>query len=119
MRIVMEPGWEQKLDHAAHEYLNDIAQDVFNNMRATCPVDTGELLNDLACEVDGLDARIGAASVEHAIYVEEGTAPHVIEAHGNGALYWAGAAHPVKRVNHPGTAATHFMKRALYAAARV
>ncbi|MET7739623.1 hypothetical protein [Streptomyces sp. NPDC005385] len=119
MRIVFEPGWEKKLDDAVHDYVSEIARDVYTNMCVTCPVDTGELLADLAWEVDGDSARIGAQSVEHAIYVEEGTMPHVIEAHGSGALYWAGAQHPVKRVNHPGTEATHFMKLALYAAARV
>jgi hypothetical protein len=29
------------------------------------------------------------------------------------ALFWPGAAHPVKRVNHPGTRANPFLKKAL------
>lgn len=114
MRVRMEPGWEKHVDRAAHEFLVDLSQDVLRNMRETCPVDTGALLADLDCEVSGLHARIGARSVEHAIFVEEGTAPHVIEPDEKDALYWAGAAHPVKRVHHPGTPATHFMRESLY-----
>lgn len=37
--------------------------------------------------------------------LEEGTAPHVIRPKNKKALFWPGAAHPVKKVNHPGTKA--------------
>lgn len=113
-RVVMEPGWEDHLDRAAHDFLVDISGDVLRNMRVNCPVDTGALLADLDSEVNGLKARVGAKSVEHAIFVEEGTAPHVIEPNSAEALYWPGAQHPVARVNHPGTPATHFMRNALF-----
>ena len=36
-------------------------------------------------------------------FLEEGTAPHIIRPKNKKALYWSGAAHPVKMVNHPGT----------------
>lgn len=39
--------------------------------------------------------------VEYGIYLEKGTSPHVIT--GNPWLYWEGASHPVKKVNHPGS----------------
>lgn len=41
-------------------------------------------------------------------YQDKGTKPHPIAARKKRALYWAGAAHPVKRVNHPGTKAMHY-----------
>jgi hypothetical protein len=47
-----------------------------------------------------------------------GTRPHEIWAgiftgtSGKQALFWAGAAHPVTHVNHPGTAANDFRKKA-------
>ncbi len=58
-----------------------------------------------------------------ALLLEKGSRPHVIEAKGkdNGgknALHWKGADHPVRKVNHPGTPAYHFMRNALRAAGR-
>lgn len=38
-------------------------------------------------------------------YQDKGTKPHPIVARRKRALYWSGAAHPVRRVNHPGTKA--------------
>lgn len=39
--------------------------------------------------------------VDYGIYLEKGTAPHTIV--GNPCLYWEGASHPVRSVNHPGS----------------
>ena len=39
--------------------------------------------------------------VDYGIYLEKGTSPHIIV--GNPYLYWQGASHPVRRVNHPGS----------------
>lgn len=41
--------------------------------------------------------------VEYGEYLEDGTPPHVIRPKDKKALYWKGATHPVKQVNHPGT----------------
>lgn len=41
--------------------------------------------------------------VRYGQYLEEGTPPHIIEPKEKKALFWYGAKHPVKRVNHPGT----------------
>lgn len=46
-------------------------------------------------------------------YVILGTAPHVIRPVNAQALYWPGAAHPVKLVHHPGTKANDYPARAL------
>lgn len=55
-------------------------------------------------------------TASYAPYVEFGTKPHVIEPKEAKALYWPGAEHPVKRVNHPGTRANQFMERIVAAA---
>jgi hypothetical protein len=52
----------------------------------------------------------------HALALERGTPPHVIEPSTKKALAWPGGRHPVKRVNHPGTEALHIMRNALRAA---
>lgn len=54
----------------------------------------------------------------HAAILEHGSRPHVIEARNAQALFWPGARHPVKKVNHPGTPAYHFLRNALRAAGR-
>jgi hypothetical protein len=41
--------------------------------------------------------------VEYGEILEEGSKPHVIKPKNKKALYWKGAAHPVKEVHHPGT----------------
>lgn len=41
--------------------------------------------------------------VKYGKQLEEGNPPHVIRPKNKKALYWRGAAHPVKKVNHPGT----------------
>lgn len=43
--------------------------------------------------------------VEYGEMLEEGTPPHVIRPKNKKALFWVGAAHPVKKVNHPGSKA--------------
>lgn len=55
---------------------------------------------------------------DHADILEQGSRPHVIEPRNKQALYWPGARHPVKKVNHPGTPAYHFLRDALRAAGR-
>jgi hypothetical protein len=42
-------------------------------------------------------------SVDYGEILEEGSKPHIIRAKNKKALYWRGAKHPVKQVNHPGT----------------
>lgn len=113
-RIVFVPGWQQKLDNAIHDFVEDLAEDVLADMRQHCPVDTGRLLADLDEETIGKHARIGARSVPWAIYAEEGVGPHRITPNSKDALYWGGASHPVNEVMHPGYAGSHFMKKALY-----
>jgi hypothetical protein len=115
-RVEMARDWKAKLRPHVHEFMKDLAGDVLRDMRQNCPVNTGALKSDLAAEVDGYYARIGARSVEYAIYVEEGAGPHPINPNMPAyALFWEGLAHPIPRVPmHPGSPATHFMREALY-----
>lgn len=116
IRIEWDNDWEQKLDGAIHDFMERLSGEILEDMQENCPVDTGELLADLDAEVVGKVARIGAKSVPHAIYAEEGVGPHKITPNTKQALWWEGARHPVNEVNHPGFEGSHFMKRALYTA---
>lgn len=81
-----------------------------------CPVNTGRLRSSIRWAIShsskGLVGTVGT-DVDYALFVHEGTRPHVIEARDAQALYWKGAAHPVVRVNHPGTRAVPFLLNAL------
>lgn len=91
---------------------------VESRAKRICPVDTGTLRSSITWKMGadalGLYALVGT-NVVYAIFVHEGTRPHVIN--GNPWLYWKGAAHPVRKVNHPGTRAHRFLADALPAAA--
>ena len=49
----------------------------------------------------------------YAIYVHEGTRPHIIRPKNGRALMWPGAPHPYRMVHHPGTKANPFVTRTL------
>lgn len=48
-----------------------------------------------------------------ALWVEEPTKPHIIRARVKKALFWEGAAHPVRGVQHPGTPGKHRLPQLL------
>lgn len=83
--------------------------------------DTGEYHRSFRTErtrIRGLAAVQVVNDAPHAVMLELGTRPHVIEAKNAQALHWPGARHPVRRVQHPGTPALHILRRALRAAGR-
>jgi|GEM_PF-1521389 len=55
-------------------------------------------------------------TASYARFVEFGTLPHRIEAKNGQALFWPGADHPVRSVQHPGTKANPYMERIIAAA---
>jgi hypothetical protein len=78
--------------------------------RATVPWRTGFLTQTFKAELTtGMLRWFPTAS--YAPFVEFGTKPHMIYPKDKMALYWPGAAHPVKSVSHPGTKANPFMER--------
>lgn len=115
-RVEWDKGWYEKIDRQIDNFMEDLAEDVYDTMVAKAPVKTGRLKEDLDWEYNPRTkvARIGARSVPYAIYVEEGTPPHSIDPKLKKALWWEGLAHPVNHVNHPGATASHFMKESLY-----
>ena len=63
--------------------------------------------------VGGGSGALITEGARHGVFVREGTKPHVIVPRHKKALYWPGAAHPVKRVSHPGTKANPYHARAV------
>jgi hypothetical protein len=81
-----------------------------HTVKGVVPWRTGFLTQSFRAEMTpGMLRWFPTAS--YAPYVEFGTKPHTIVAKNAKALFWPGAAHPVRKVNHPGTAANDFMGR--------
>lgn len=79
---------------------------------------TGRLRRSISYQAGGGSREAGRRYVvmpntPYAVAVHTGTRPHIIRPTRKKALFWRGAAHPVKLVRHPGTKPNAFMKRAL------
>lgn len=79
-----------------------------NTRRGIVPWKTGNLVQTFAPTIGDLWA-IWKPTAAYAAYVEFGTSPHVIRPKNALALYWEGADHPIKSVNHPGTKPQDYM----------
>ena len=51
--------------------------------------------------------------VDYGEILEKGQKPHDITPKNGKALYWKGAAHPMKKVHHPGTEGFHTLEKTL------
>lgn len=94
------------------------ADDVFKNAtRTNVPWKTGNLVQSFGVVRGRLVALVGpnksGVPAKYAIFVHEGTAPHVITPKKGKALFWKGAKHPVKSIKHPGTKPNRFIPRIL------
>ena len=104
--------------------VNLAAQDLVRNLMMNSPVDHGLLKSWFIDSIDDSEAHIKTPA-EYAVYVNDGTRPHIIEPKGIGlfhagqqltkgaALYWEGAEHPVRRVHHPGIKGQHFVEKSI------
>jgi len=82
-------------------------------------VDSGRLRSSLHWRLvsggAGIFIEVGT-TVSYARGLEFGNAPHVIRPRSKRALYWKGAQHPYRLVNHPGNRPLPFLVPALSAA---
>ena len=81
---------------------------------STVPHKTDNLIQSFGFRSGPLQASWGPnrqTPASYAIFVELGTKAHEIWPVNKQALYWPGADHPVKHVNHPGTKANPYMER--------
>lgn len=98
-----------KINKAVSQEIEKTAHRIERQAKELAPIDTGELRRSITTEGSGLDYEIGT-NLEYSEYIEDGTSPHIIN--GNPYLYWEGASHPVRRVNHPGNKAYLYMETA-------
>ncbi|HEX3721247.1 MAG TPA: hypothetical protein VHV31_00555 [Nitrolancea sp.] len=85
-----------------------------NTNARTVPIRTGFLVNHFQWVMSKLQGY-WYPTASYAPLVEFGTRPHRIEPKDKQALYWPGADHPVRFVNHPGTRPNPYMERIMAA----
>ena len=106
-----------KLSNEAEEDVKKVVKNsAFNiqknakaNLTKNKSVDTGHLRRGISTDIRGLVATIHTSNIKYAPGVEYGTKAHIIRVKNKKALYWKGAKHPVKKVNHPGSKAKPFL----------
>ena len=98
-----------KINKAVSQEIEKTAHRIERQAKELAPIDTGELRRSITTEGSGLDYEI-STNLEYSEYIEDGTSPHIIN--GNPYLYWEGASHPVRSVNHPGNKAYLYMETA-------
>ena len=100
-----------QIQQALNQAMPLIAMELSNELKLVAPVDTGRLRNSIKIFIEGNKLKI--FMVDYAKFIEFGTLPHVITPRNKKALSWSGAAHPVKKVNHPGSRPNNFIRRTL------
>ena len=101
-----------KVTEVKSQGLDYAAQEMVRVLMMNSPVDHGLLKSWFIDSIDDSEAHIKTPA-EYAAYVNDGTGPYVIEPVNAKALYWPGADHPVKRVNHPGIQGQHFVEKSI------
>lgn len=81
------------------------------------PVRTSRLRSSAYTTFAPLQGEVGFTA-NYALFVHEGTKAHIIYPKSKKALFWKGASHPVRRVNHPGSRANPFLRKAVDASER-
>ena len=85
------------------------AFNIERNAKSSVSVKTGHLKRSISTKMGDMEATIHTSNLKYAPAVEFGTRAHIIRAKNKKALYWKGAKHPVKKVNHPGSRAKPFL----------
>lgn len=89
------------------------AQELWGNIRREAPTDHGRLAGSFTLSQDSAVQYRIQSPVEYALAVNDGSEAHMIYPKNKKALYWAGAAHPMKAVHHPGNKPNPYLDRAM------
>ncbi|NIQ97611.1 MAG: HK97 gp10 family phage protein [Desulfuromonadales bacterium] len=106
---VLSAGMTDVAERAAEDMVFEadrLAKDQARDKEKRPLLRTGRYFNSIRAEIQRrskgfLSGRI-KSDVKYAGALEFGSPPHVIRPRRKKALFWEGAAHPVKQVNHPG-----------------
>ena len=119
-RVEIDGEWEPHVREAMHGLFRDrLGPDISRDAARYCPERTGALKDSIEHHLEGDDLIVsatgGADGRTYAAYVELGTTPHIIRAHGPYSLHNRETGQyfgPV--VHHPGTKPQPFLRPALF-----
>ena len=100
---------EKKIQKVLKNSAMTIEKNAKSNLTNNGSINTGHLRRSISTKMGDMEATIHTSNLKYAPMVEFGTRPHIIRAKNKKALYWKGAAHPVKQVNHPGSKAKPYL----------
>ena len=100
---------EEKVKQVVKSSAFNIQKNAISNLTKNKSVITGHLRRGISTDIKALEATIHTSSIKYAPGVEFGTKSHIIRPKNKKALYWKGAKHPVKQVNHPGSKAKPYL----------
>ena len=100
---------EKKIQKILKNSAMTIQKDAISNLTKNGSVKTGHLRRGIATNIGIMEATIHTSNIKYASMVEKGTKAHIIRPKNKKALYWKGAKHPVKQVNHPGSKAKPYL----------
>ena len=89
--------------------LNNTGFKIETKAKGNVPVDTGHLRRGITTKIGDMEVIVHTSNIKYARGVEFGTRPHLIKPKNKKALYWKGAKHPVKSINHPGSKAKPYL----------
>jgi hypothetical protein len=113
--VRIDPSARAHVDAAINEWLGGTIGDaILGDAQNYVHKRSGRLRDSLRAECYDKVLRVGSLDCNYATDVEMGTSPHVILPRNKKALYWPGADHPVRKVNHPGTAPMPYLRPALF-----
>jgi len=107
VEVRMAPGFHQNLEEAVFPVIVNVAKEVEQDIKRNAPVDSGDLVRSVTRR-----DNVITISAPYWHFVEYGTRPHIIRPRRRQALWWEGAHHPVRLVQHPGTQAQPFIRPA-------
>lgn len=114
--VVSDPQVHAVFRRLTDPWLVIVGNRVLTEASVRCNVDTGTLRASLYLSMETLGFKVGS-TLPYAIYVHEGTRPHVIRPNTARALRFEGAGGVVfaKKVNHPGYRGNPFIREAMEA----
>lgn len=95
--------YDSQLNDLIKKTVLSIEREAKKNLTSNGSVDTGHLRRMIGTKVKDGEGEVHTSNLKYAIFVEKGTKAHIIKAKNKKYLYWQGASHPVKQVNHPGS----------------
>lgn len=99
----------------AEAFMLRLGNRIRNNAASRCNVDSGRLRSSLQVILSGPGSMLVGTDVEYAIYVHNGTRPHLIEPVTARVLHWIGPGGEVfaARAYHPGYGGNPFLTDAV------